>query len=451
MWRNYLTVGLGALLKNRAYAFINIFGLTIGLAACLTVLLYIRYESSYDAWLPDADRTYQLQQWITGSDDPSVELGGQQMTSYVSGQRLRQFPQVEQVVYAGRMQPVILQNGQGTLSEHFLFVDGPLFDVLRIPFVRGDARTALNAPGQLVLTQSEAMRRFGTVDVVGRTLALVAGGRTTDYRIAGVVQDPPRNSHLALSVVARVDFEQLYGGPVPFLTQWMPKNGWVYARLREGADVAEVMRQMPAWERRNIPDQTVGGERQNPGTNADWRLTNVQDIHLGESDNGMRPINDRGTIVALGIVGALILGLAMVNFINLSTARASQRAREVALRKVLGASRRQLILQFLGESLLLTAFAMVAALALVELILPALNSFLDAQLNIQYFGADGIMLPVLALVLIVGGAGGLYPAFLLSRFGRRRCSRPTSRRPTRRAPAGCATASSSPSSRCQSG
>ena len=113
----------------------------------------------------------------------------------------------------------------------------------------------------MVLTGSEARRRFGTIDIVGRTLAIVAGGRATDYRIAGVIQDPPRNSHLALSVVARVDFEALYGGPVPFLTQWMPKNGWVYARLRPGADVAEIARQMPAWERRNIPDQIVGGER----------------------------------------------------------------------------------------------------------------------------------------------------------------------------------------------
>ncbi|MGQ0659609.1 FtsX-like permease family protein [Sphingosinicella sp.] len=416
MWRNYLTVGLGALLKNRAYAFINIFGLTIGLAACLTVLLYIRYETSYDHWLPDADRTFQFQQWVTGSDDPDVELGGTQMTSYVSGQRLRQFPQVEQVIYVNQMSPVILQNGQGTLSENFRFVDGPLFDVLRIPFLRGDARTALRAPGELVLTETEARRRFGSIEVIGRTLALVAGGRTTDYRIVGVVQDPPRDSHLALSVVARVDFEALFGGPVPFLTQWMPKNGWVYARLREGADVNEIARQMPAWERRNIPDQVVGGERMNPGTNVDWRLINVRDIHLGESDNGMRPVNDRGTIVALAIVGALILALAVVNFVNLATARAGQRAREVALRKVLGASRRQLVVQFLGESLLLTAFAMVVALALVEMLLPSLNAFLDAGMSIRYFGADGLALPALGLALIVGGAGGLYPAFFISRF-----------------------------------
>jgi len=415
MFRNYLVVAVRSLFKNPTYAFINIFGLTVGLAACLGVLLYTRYELSYDSWLPDADRTFQLQQWIVEGEE-DLEPGGTQMTSYVSGQRLRQFPQIEQVVYVGRQQPVILQNGEGTLSENFVYVDGPLFDVLRLPFLRGDRRTALAAPGTMVLTATEARRRFGTIDVVGRTLTTVTSRAQTDYRITGVVEDPPRNSHLALSVVARADFETLFGGPNPFLTQWMPKNGWVYARLRPGADVAEIARQMPAWERRNIPDTVAGGQRDNLGRVSDWRLVNVRDIHLGESANGMRPTNDHGTITALAIVGALILALAVVNFVNLATARASQRAREVALRKVLGASRRQLIVQFIGESLLATAFASVLALALVEMALPTVNAFLGADLAIRYLGEGGLVLPVLVLVLLVGGAGGLYPAFFLSRF-----------------------------------
>ncbi len=417
MWKNYMTVAIRALIKSRTYAFINIFGLTIGLAACLTVLLYIRYEVSYDASLADADRTFQLQQWVVGSDDPTLPIPfGTQMTSYVSGQRLRQFPQIERAVYVGRAEPVLLQNGQGTLSKNFIYVDGPLFEVLRVPFLRGDRRTSLADPGSMVLTESEARRRFGTIDILGQTLTIAFATGPVDYRITGVVQDPPSDSHLELSVIARVDVEALMGGPNSFLTEWMPKNGWVYARLRPGADVAEITRQMPAWEKRNIPDEIVGGERWNPGTNADWRLVNVRDIHLGDAGDGMRPNNDRGTIVALAIVGAMILGLAVVNFVNLATARAGQRAREVALRKVLGASRRQLIVQFLAESMLVTAFAMVIALSLVELLIPYLNAFLDAGITIRYVGKHGLLAPILALILIVGGAGGLYPAFLLSRF-----------------------------------
>src|SRR5205085_1005322 len=178
MWRNYLVTGLRNLARNRTYAIINIAGLTVGIAACLIVFLYVRYETSYENGLPDAERTYQLQQWVR----PGAQIlypGGTQMTSYVSGQRLREFPQVEQVVYAGKFQPVILQNGRGTVSENFVFVDGPLFDVLRLPFLRGDRGTALRAPGTLVLTRAEALRRFGSIDVVGRTLSIVAGGSTT--------------------------------------------------------------------------------------------------------------------------------------------------------------------------------------------------------------------------------------------------------------------------------
>jgi putative ABC transport system permease protein len=416
MWRNYLITGLRNLARNRTYAVINIAGLTVGIAACLIVFLYVRYETNYENWLPDAERTYQLQQWVSPGAQ-TLYPGGTQMTSYVSGQRLREFPQVEQVVYAGKFQPVILQNGQGTVSEHFLFVDGPLFDVLRLPFLRGDPAGALRAPGTIVLTRTEALRRFGTLDVVGRTLSIVAGGGTTDYQINGVVEDPPRNSHLALSVVARTDFPTLYGSAnAPFLTQWMPKNGWVYVRLRAGANAGEIAEQMPAWERRNIPDEISGGQRSNPGTNIDWQLVNVRDIHLGAAGDGLRPINDRGTITALSVVGLLILALAIVNFVNLSTARAGQRAREVSLRKVLGASRRQLVVQFLGESLLVTTFATVLALALTELVLPAVSAFADADLRLHYLGEDGLLLPILLLVLLVGGAGGLYPAFVLSHF-----------------------------------
>ncbi len=416
MWRNYLVTGFRSLVRSRTYAVINVAGLAIGLAACLMVLLYVRNELNYDGRLPDAARTFQLQQWVSPGAQ-TLYGGGTQMTSYISGQRLRDFPQVEQVVYVGKVQPVILQNGQGTVSENFVYVDGPLFDVLRLPFLRGDPGTALNAPGRMVLTRTEALRRFGTIDVVGRTLGIVTGRGATDYQITGIVEDPPRDSHLALSVVARVDFPTLYGSPnAPFLTQWMPKNGWVYARLRAGADVAEIMRQMPAWERRNIPDEVSGGQRTNPGTNIDWRLVNVRDVHLGDAGDGMRPINDRGTILALSIVGLLILALAVVNFVNLSTARASQRAREVSLRKVLGASRRQLVVQFLGESLLVTALATVIALALVELLLPPVNAFVDAELSLHYTGEGGLLLPIIGLVLLVGGAGGLYPAFVLSRF-----------------------------------
>jgi putative ABC transport system permease protein len=174
---------------------------------------------------------------------------------------------------------------------------------------------------------------------------------------------------------------------------------------------------MPAWERRNIPNQDSGGSHFNFGDQQDYRLVNVGNVHLGDGQDGeMSPGNDRRTIATFSIIALLILAMACINFTNLATARASQRAREVALRKVLGASRRQLVVQLLSESTILAVLAMLVALALIEVGLPLLSRFLDADLAFTYFGADGIIWPVLGLVLLVGAAGGLYPAFYLSRY-----------------------------------
>ena len=416
MWRNYMTVGVRALVKNKTYAFINIFGLAIGLAACLMLLLYVRYETSYDAWLPNADNTYQFQTHYKSKQ--TGEEADLQMAAYVSGQRLKaDFPQIEHMVYALGAEPVIRRGAESLSTENVLLVDNLFFDVLQFPFTAGDPRTALSQANNVVLTQSEARRVFGTENVVGRTLTMISRGRTVDYRVTGIVRDLPRNSHVRFTIVARVDMARWFDDSPIFLTCWGCQSGWVYFTLRPGSDPAAIQAALPAWERRNIPDETYGNQTTNQGDEEDWRVTNVRDVHLGIAQDGtMKPGNDRQTIVTFAIIAFLILGMACVNFTNLATARASQRAREVALRKVLGANRKQLITQFLAESVLIAAIAMLLALAIVELLLPALAHFLDADLAMRYFGWDGMLLPIVALTLIVGAAGGVYPAFYLSRF-----------------------------------
>ena len=416
MWRNYVTVGVRALVKNKTYAFINIFGLAIGLAACLMLLLYVRYETSYDAWLPNSENTYQFQ-----SHYRSKQTGEEthlQMTSYVAGQRLeRDFPQVERSVYALSTEPVISRGREALPTEDVLLVDDLFFDVLQFPLVQGDPRTALSQPGSVVLTQSEAQRLFGREDVLGQTLTMVSRGISTDYRITGVARDLPRNSHVRFTMVGRIDIASFMHETPEFMTNWGWQSGWYYFSLRPGADPAAIQAALPAWERRNIEDQVFGNQRFNQGDEQDWRVANIQDIHLGEAQEAtMTPGNDWTSIYTFTIIAFLILGMACVNFTNLATARASQRAREVALRKVLGANRQQLITQFLAESVLIAGIAMVVALAMVELLLPALSNFLDATLEMHYFGAGGMLLPVVLLTVIVGAAGGVYPAFYLSRF-----------------------------------
>ncbi|HEY0150064.1 MAG TPA: ABC transporter permease [Allosphingosinicella sp.] len=416
MWRNYVTVGFRALAKNRTYAFINIFGLAIGLAACLLILLYVRYESSFDKWLPNAENSYQLQSHYRNKQ--TGEENKLQMTSYVAGVALRKdFPQVDKTVYALSSAPVVLRGGEALPTEDVLLVDNLFFDVLQFPLVKGDPKTALAQVNSLVLTEKEAQRLFGSEDAMGKTVSMVSRGITTDWRVTGIAKDLPKNSHVDFNMVGRFDPGSYFSDSPDFMTAWGWQSGWFYFTLKPGTDPATLQAQFPAWEKRNIKIENFGDQRFDAGEEQDWNIANVRDIHLGEPQDGaMRPGNDRATIVTFAIIAVLILAMACVNFTNLATARASQRAREVALRKVLGASRKQLMVQFLGESVLVAALAMLLALAIAELALPALSSFLDAELDLAYFGEGGMMLPILGLVILVGAAGGLYPAFYLSGF-----------------------------------
>ena len=416
MWRNYLTVGIRALAKNKTYALINILGLAIGMAACLTILLYVRYELSYDKTLPGAERAFQFQTYF--NDPDTGESAKMQMAAYVTKDRLKKdFPQIDQAVHALAAAPIVLKGGEATTVDQFHFVDGNLLKILRFPLVKGNAATALEQTGSLVLTETEARKYFGDADPMGQTLTLSSRGKQTDYRITGVLQDLPKNSHFTTRMLARYDPASYWADDDNFLSQWGWQSGWVYFSLKPGADAAAINSQLTAWEKRNIPDQDFGGQRFNLGDSAEFRLVNITDVHLGEAqDASLTPGNDRGTILTFAVLAVLILAMACVNFTNLATARASQRAREVALRKVLGANRGQLIAQFLSESILLAAVAMLLALALTELTLPLFSRFLDADLGMHYFGSGGLILPILGLVLLVGAAGGLYPAFYLSHF-----------------------------------
>jgi putative ABC transport system permease protein len=411
MWRNYLTVGIRALAKSKTYTFINIFGLTIGLASCLLILLFVRHHLSYDAWLPNADRVYQLQSERVATEEPPTLT---QMTFYPAAAALKKdFPQIEKIAGAWDTRPIVLRNGHA-LYDDMLMVDPDFFDILQLPFVRGSRDTALRNIDSVVLTETAARKYFGGEDALGKTLTVVRRGVPADLRVSGIVKDLPDNTHLALTMVSRLSPATFADDPKA-LTQWNSISAYIYVRLRPGADVAAINAQLPAWEKRTIPPD-------NPGetSRADrWalHLENVRNVHLGRFQEGaMTSGNDRTTITTFAVIALLILGIACVNFTNLATARASQRAREVALRKVLGAMRRQLIAQFLGESVLMAALALLVALALVEVCGPAFAAFVGTPLKLHYFGSDGVLLPMIGLALAVGIVGGLYPAFYLSGF-----------------------------------
>ena len=409
MWRNYLKVGLRSLARNKTYAFINIFGLALGLAACLVLLIYVRYESSYDAWLPDADRVFQVQTVSTDPDEAELPLD-QYTHGVIAESFARDIPQIEAIARLDDVNPVFLRSGEPSFAPMVL-TERNFFSIVALPFLRGDRATALARPDALVLSRTEAMNRFGSLDIVGETVTAVRRGEEQVLRVTGIFEDLPRNSHINFTMIGRLgerDREECGWGCV---------NSFVYLKLRPGADAQAIQRQLPAWERRAIPPVDVGGLQRSESERFDWRLVNVRDVHLSGAPGALeRPGNDRRTLFTFAVVALLILGMAAVNYVNLATARASQRAREVALRKVLGATRGQLIAQFLAESAVVTAVSVALALAMLALALPRLAGFLDAELDIDWLGEDGILLPLLSLWLVVGIAGGLYPALHLSRY-----------------------------------
>jgi putative ABC transport system permease protein len=416
MWRNYLTVGIRSLLKSRVYAVVNILGLAIGLAACVLILLYVRYEESYDGWWKGADQAYQLQTYYHPTPQGGEEMY-LQMSSLAAGRALaKDFPQIEKVVFVRGFSPIVIQDGEPSQSL-LRMVDGNIFDIVQVPFVKGDAHNALNDAHSIVLSESEAKLRFGAADPIGKTLTVVDNSGNVDYRVTGVFKDIPKNSSFSAAMVARFDMDVQFADRAQVLTNWDDQEGLHYFKLRPGADINAIRAQIPAWKKRNIPDTVTNGQRYNPGDAQDYKLVNLRDVHLGKAQNGaMTPGNDNATVTTFAVIALLVLGMACVNFVNLATARASQRAREVALRKVLGASPRQLIVQFVGESVLVSLVSLLVAFTAVELILPFFNRFLDADIQLHYFGLGGVLLPGIALVLIVGVIGGLYPAVYLSRF-----------------------------------
>ena len=400
LWWNYLTIALRSIRRNRAYAAITIGGLALGLAGSLLILAYVNYERSYDGWLPESGRIYQVQTTIR---PPAMEVVESQASSLPMYESLAaDFPQIEAVTSIASGKTVTEHAGQPVFIEATT-VDPEFFRVFALPFAQGSAATALPDMNSIVLTESEAIRHLGTADALGKRLSLGAGPGKRDYRVSGVLRDLPLNTSLKVGIVFRRDLSQL----APEMRGWGNFDQQHYVMLRPGADAESVNAALPTWEKQTAAMADI----------IDYRLVPIGDVHLGSAqDRALRPGGDSRALVTFTIVALLTLGMAVINFVNLTTARATQRAREVGLRKVLGARRGQLIAQFAGENLMICAAALLIALALAEVATLWLAALLGADLRFVYLGEAGMLLPALALLAVTGIAGSLYPALYLSRF-----------------------------------
>lgn len=408
MLQNYLMVAFRNLLKHKLYSAINVTGLAVGLATCVLILLFVRNETNYDRFFTDSDRLYQVAF--------RAQLPGRQVDQFAASMlplapaMKEGLPEVEMTARVVQSNIVIKQSDE-SFSESVRAVDPDFFRMFDFTFLRGDRMTALDQPNSIVLTESKAKKYFKDQDALGQTLDIDGSGLV---KVTGVIQDMPSNTHFNLEIIR--PYAALGTALRELETNWGGVCCETYLRLKPGTDVAALNARLPGWFKATAPTLTTPTGTIVLGDVFTPRIRNVKDIHTEPMMTSMRPATSYAEILTFSGVAVLVLAIASINFMNLATARATQRAREVSVRKVVGASRGQIIFQFIGESLLLTLIGLLIAMALVELVLPAYAAFLDKPLSFNLIADPLLGLALLGLALVVGIAGGAYPAFFLSSF-----------------------------------
>lgn len=409
MLNNYLAAAFRNLARNKLHTAVNLLGLSIAFAVALLISLYVRDELSYDRWLPGYRSIYRIS--AGPLDAAALDVTPSDVAAWLKSD----FAEIEAVTrlfpYSGA-----LRHGDMEADEEIVWADANVFDVLPFPTVAGNLEDALKQPDSIVLTRKMARKYFGRDDPLGETLEI---GRQYPFRVTAVIEDLPSNTHFKIAVLApaHASFSvaaQQDRTPLRAFGQkvW---NSRTYFRLSSNASIENVRRALPDLLDHHIPAVVEGRK-----ATEIHRLTVVPiaDIHLGRSETLRNKSSEAAEqlLYAASLVGLLVLVVAGVNFINLTTARAARRATEVGVRKAMGARKRNLVVQFLGESLICVAVAIVLALVLVEITLPFVNAFLDRRIVFDYWNDPWLLLAILGATLCIGMLAGLYPAFVLASF-----------------------------------
>jgi putative ABC transport system permease protein len=404
MFKNYFKIAIRSMVKQKLYAGINVMGLGIGLACCLLIGLFVNHELSYDNFHENADNTYRV-----GVDYSYNGTSGKMaMTPTALLPSIqREFESVEngvRVFSIGMFSPVAIQNGEDQYQEEgFLYVDSTFFDVLTFPLISGDPAKALTEPNSLVLSESTAQKYFGSLDVIGKSLSV----NNKEFLVTGVAKDVPDNSHLTFDILA--SFSSLLSAKKEI---WRNANYTTYVRLNDSADMTQLSKGMDDNIREVMGEEFFAG-----GNEFSYYFKPIKEIHLrSEIEAELEPQSSIKYVYIFSLIGLMILTIACVNYMNLATARSVDRGREVGMRKVLGAVRKQLFYQFIGESFVITISAILISILLVNFLLSPFNLLTGKVLNMGAVFTPMFLLAILVIMLVVGFLAGAYPALVLSGF-----------------------------------
>ena len=410
MYRNYLTIFRRGLSRQKGYSFLNVCGLAIGIACFLLISFYIRDEYSFDRMHSKADRIYRVHQ-VLEADGVGERSASQQFP--VAQALLNDFSsQIESAVRLFNFQAPTLAvstiDGKKEFNESRLFfADSTFFDVFDFPFLKGSAKSALAMPNTMVITESMAKKYFEGEEAVGKFLRFQG---EQNFLVTGVLKDIPSNTHFQFDFLASfASLHDVYDPSVPERWHWYWNPCWTYILLRDASAATEVETTLPAFVQKYFPDYVR--------EDVSMSLMPLTDIHLKSSmDYEIQQNSSLTTVYVFASIAIFVLLIASINFINLSTARAAKRAKEVGMRKTLGGQKIQLIGQFLFESIMLAAISVAVAVLMVAVALPFFNMFAEKIIRLSILFEPFYLSLLVLLPLAVGITSGIYPAFVLSAF-----------------------------------
>lgn len=409
MFKNYLKVTIRSFISQKYYSIINTLGLSLGLTACILIFLYVQDELSYEHTFENHENIFRLVQDFPMGDHLSQSAS---VPFPTKPNMLEDFPAINKAALIFRLSSwgnsILIKHEEDEFYEDdLIFIEPEFLDIYQFNFLDKDPTSTFNEPFELILTETTAKKYFGDEKAVGKVLST---GGSSPLKIVGVIEDLPHNTHLKFSILCSFETYRKFSNPDQFENQWVWVAAWMYFSVDDPVELKYIESQLPAFVARHYPKTLTD-------KGISLHIQKADRIHLySDRELEFKANGNIQHVYIFSSISILILFIAIINFMNLATARSSKRGKEVGLRKTLGANRRMLVTQFVGEALITSLLALLIALFVIYNILPWYNDITGKDFNLQFFQNYWLIFGAIGLLAFVGFGGGIYPALVLSSF-----------------------------------